>query len=268
MKKLGQRFLVARATLLATIVVAVGVLSAAPGLAQDPYHCIEDLSEDELDHRIRGIERNFEEGQQHAAAWRFGWMFSSAGILTWPAYNLSTRDAPKAERYYEWAIIAGGVATVLQLAVVPMPGVWGAKRIRRKPQNTIEEKRKKLLYATKKLEQSSNIQAWFGGLNYGGSGVVYGIVMGSVYLGLYHDDIGSLESSHDRAIARLRAAGLFLIPPTLTISQAMTAPQHSYLYWEDYREIACSGRYLNTGDDGPEFDLSIGPTNVSFKVRF
>ncbi len=243
-------------------------LETPPAKAQDPYHCIEELSEDELQYRIRRIQANFEEGQEKAAAWRFGWMFGVAGSLTLPAYNLATRESPAAQRFFEWSIIAGGVATVLQLAAVPMPAVWGAKRIRRKPQATLEDKRAKLRYATRTLQKAARVQSYFGGVNYGGAGVVYGVVMGSVYLGVYLDDIKTLPSKHDRTLARLRAVGLYLLPSSLSIGQAVSHPKHSYYYWEEYRQIACSQDYFIAPLRRPEIDFDFGAMSFRLRVRF
>ena len=264
-----QRRVASRMTFVLGAALAASISIAVPtARAQNAYHCIEELSEDQLDYRIRKIQNNFEDGQDKAAAWRFGWMFALAATVMQPTYNLVTQDSPRAERFFEWAIIGGGIANVLQLAIIPMPGVWGAKRIRRKPGTTIEEKRAKLRYATETLEKSAKVQEYLGGPNFGGGGVIYGLVMGSVYVGLYHDEIGQLPSRHDRVKARLRAAGLYLLPPTLSIGQAVTHPKHSYEYWEEYRGIACSSKYYDTGRPGPEFDLGFGGTSLTLKVRF
>ncbi|MDH3624530.1 MAG: hypothetical protein OES69_13595 [Myxococcales bacterium] len=265
----GQHRGASRITFLFGAALAVGIaLAASTARAQDAYHCIEELSEDQLDYRIQKIQSNFEDGQEKAAAWRFGWMFALAGSLMQPTYNLVTQESPRAERFFEWAIIGGGIAAVLQLAVIPMPGVWGAKRIRRKPGKTIEEKRAKLRYATQTLEKSAKVQEYLGGPNYGGGGVVYGLVMGSVYVGLYHDENGDLPTAFDRRMARFRAAGLYLIPPVLSIGQAVSHPKHSYEYWEQYRGIACSSKYYDTSERGPELDLGFSGTSLTLKVRF
>ncbi len=264
----GQRRAASHISLLLGAALAVASSAASPARAQNAYRCIEELSEDQLDYRIGKIQKNFEDGQERAAAWRFGWMFGVAGTLTLPAYSLAAQNTPRARRFFDWAILAGGIATVAQLAVIPMPDVWGAKRIRRKRDTTIEEKRAKLRYATRTLEKASKVHAYLGGPNYGGGGVVYGLVMGSVYVGLYGDENDELPSAHDRRLARFRAAGLYLLPPALSISQAVTHPKHSYEYWEEYRGFACSDQYFDAGEQGPEFDLSFGPMNLTFRVRF
>ncbi len=264
----GQRRAGSHISLLLGAALAVASFAASPARAQNAYRCIEELSEDQLDYRIGKIQRNFEDGQERAAAWRFGWMFGVAGSLTLPAFSLAAQNTPRARRFFDWAILAGGIATVAQLAVIPMPDVWGAKRIRRKRDTTIEEKRAKLRYATRTLEKASKVHAYLGGPNYGGGGVVYGLVMGSVYVGLYGDENDELPSAHDRRLARFRAAGLYLLPPALSIPQAVTHPKHSYEYWEEYRGFACSDQYFDAGEQGPEFDLSFGPMNLTFRVRF
>ena len=255
--------------LLGATLLSVSSLTASTVQAQDAYHCIEDLSEDHVEYRINKIQRSFEDGQTKAAAWRFGWMFGLAGATSVGAYNLVSREnSPRHERFFEWALIGGAAAAILQFSIIPMPDVWGAKRIRKKKADTLEQKRAKLRYATQTLEKSSKIQAYFSGSNYWGGGIVYGVTMGSVYVAKYKDEYTKLPSRHDRVLARFRAAGLFLLPPTLTVGQSLTAPTHSYEYWEEYRSVACSDHYYDAGDTGPEFDLSVGGMKLNLTVRF
>ncbi len=258
-----------RLTALGLVALAGSSLLATPTVrAQDAYHCIDDLSEDEIDYRLSKIQKSFDSGKSHAAGWRFGWMFALSGITGVSAYNLATRQNAKPERFFEYALLGGGLAQIIQLAAIPMPGVYGAKRIRRKPANSIEEKREKLRYATKTLEKSATIQEYFSGPNWGGGGVLYGLVMGSVYVGKYNKDIGAMPKRDARVRARLRAAGMYLLPPALSVGQALSHPTNNYTYWEDYRETACSGKYYDKDDAGPEFDLGMGPTNLTLTVRF
>ena len=242
-------------------------LDASHAQSQDAYTCIEDLTEDELDYRIEMIQTGFEEGQNKAAAWRFGWMTAIAGATSLNAYNLVSKESPRAERFFEWGLIGASAFEVLRLAIIPMPDVWGAKRIRKKAGKTLEEKRAKLRYATKTLEKSAKIQEYIQG-NTAGGAIIYGVVMGSVYVAKFNDEYGALPQRHERVLARLRAAGLYLLPAAIGIGETITAPMHSSLNWENYRGVACSGQYYDKSNTGPEFDIDFGMMDVRFKVSF
>lgn len=226
--------------------------------AQDAFSCIEELSDDEVRYRIHYIEDELREGKKHATRWRYTWMgfwLAVGGVTTWLAV-----DAAQDEKQWDkfgWAYLAAGsyfVATTHMF--IPAPDVWGAKRIRRQDDSTEEARRAKLRYATNTLKKSAAVEGLMGGAFGVASSLVYGVVGGTVKAAQW--------TGHTRGLT----AGMYLGPPVLVGLQTATAPRGSVQAYETYRGIACSSKYYDRGQQGPEFDLSVSPAGGSFGVRF
>ena len=245
--------------------------------AQDAYTCIDDMEEAEVDYRINFIQESFRKHRRKSSAWRFGWMAGLAGVGAYLFYTGATGERtiqdgnPKWRRFYDYALAAQSAFTVLKLAAVPMPDVWGHKRIRKMPASTLEEKRAKLEYATKTLEKSAVMQDQLIGTgNYGGA-MLSGLVFGTVYTAKWRNQYGSKAvqpDRSDRVLDRFRSAGLFLIPTGVAVGLGVTGPSHSIADWEKYRGIACSSRYYDKGESDIDLDLSVSPLNVQFTLTF
>ncbi|MEZ4287176.1 MAG: hypothetical protein R3A47_03325 [Polyangiales bacterium] len=247
---------------------ALGLIRPVSVRAQDAYQCIDDLTEDEIDYRNRFIEHSFARKKAHATAWRFGWMGGMAALGGLGLVMALDAD-DKWDRYTYGALAAGAGFAVLNFALVPMPDVWGSKRLKKKAEDTLEEKRAKLLYGTKLLDKSAAVQEFMGGPLTLGAGVGYGLVMGTVYVAKWRDDYGAQAERKDRVIDRLQAGMLFLVPPAMVGAQALTMPRNSIEDWEKYRGIACSSHYYESGkDDSLDLELSVGPGNIRFKMTF
>ncbi|MFW2390367.1 MAG: hypothetical protein ACN4G0_18675, partial [Polyangiales bacterium] len=168
----------------------------------------------------------------------------------------AARDQNNADKF-GWAYLAGGAyAFGLAHAIVPAPDVWGAKRIRRQDDGTAEALRAKLRYATETLEKASDAEELFGGPLGVVGGLIYGVVGGTV------------KAVQWTGASRGLTAAIYVAPPLLLGLQTATAPRGAIQGWESYRGIACSSKYYETSEDGPEFDFSLNPAGGSFKVSF
>ena len=140
--------------------------------AQDAFSCIEELSDDEVRYRIRYIEGKLQDGKKHATRWRYTWMglWLGAGAgMTYAAVK-NARDNDQADKF-GWAYLAAGSYFVaVTHMILPAPGVWGAKRIRRQDDGSEEARRAKLVYATNTLKKANGVQS----LNAGALPVVGG----------------------------------------------------------------------------------------------
>ena len=211
--------------------------------AQDPYHCIDDLSDDDVKYRIKLIKKNFAENAQSSRLWRSLWSIILLGAgagFTYAAIDASDDW----DIFGYWYLAAGAYAQGLSPLVWPMPDVWGHKRIKRKPDETEEQRKAQLRYATKTLEQAASVQDFLGGAAPVALGLVYGVVGGSVKAAKWTGETKGLT------------AALFVVPPIVNGLFVATAPKHSSAYWETYRSIGCSSHYYDQGPTGPEFDLS------------
>jgi len=241
--------------------------------AQDAFSCIEELSDDEVRYRIRYIEDKLEDGKKHATRWRYVWMslwLAGGGGMTYAAVNAaqdrqsceagtmgdvcrSNSDAKK----FGWAYLAGGAYFFgLMHAVIPAPDVWGSKRIRRQDESTEAARRAKLLYATNTLKQASDVQALTSGALGVAASLIYGVVGGTV------------KATQWTGYTRGLTAGIYVAPVLLVGLQTATAPTEATKSYEAYRGIACSSKYYDRSEEGPEFDFSVSPAGGRLKVSF
>lgn len=226
--------------------------------AQDAFSCIEELSDDEVRYRVRYIEKKLEDGKKHATRWRYTWMslwLAGGAGMTYAAVEAGRKsdDANK----FGWAYLAAGSYFVgLTHAFIPAPDVWGAKRIRRQESDTEQARRAQLLYATQTLKKAANVQ----GLNSGALGVVGGLIYGVVG--------GTIKATQWPGKSRGLTAAIYVAPVVLLGLQTATAPTEGLKGYEAYRGIACSSKYYDTHEEGPEFDFSANPGGTSFTIKF
>ncbi len=228
--------------------------------AQDAMHCIDELSDEEVQYRISKIDESFKKGEVSQKMWRFGWM----SVLTANS-ALSIYSALDAERKYErvtWGVLsAASLATVVQLLVTPMPEIAGYKRFKKKPDSTPEERVAKLRYGTKIFKKAANIQEFLTGPGEHLNGINLSLISGTVHMRRYFRKLQT-------ARARNHALLLFFLPMTVNEAKILSQPTHQYKDWENYRQIACSSRYYDTGGDELDLDLSFGPGGGTFKLSF
>jgi hypothetical protein len=251
--------------------LALTALSPPQASAQDAFSCIEELDDDQVRYRIRYIEDKLQDGKKHATRWRYTWMglwLAAGGGMTYAAIAASRdRDdcAPNDTSCYDrgsanrfaWAYMAAGsyfVATTHMF--MPAAGVWGAKRIRRKDESTEAARVAKLEYATNVLKKASNVQSF----NAGAFGVVAGTIYGSVG--------GIIKATQWTGYTKGLTAAMFLGPPISMGLQTATAPTEAKKAYEAYRGIACSSKYYDTHEEGPEFDFSVSPGGGNFSIKF
>jgi hypothetical protein len=238
--------------------VLCGLAPPRTASAQDAFSCIEELSDDEVRYRIRYIEGKLQDGKKQATRWRYVWMslwLAGGGGMTYAAVN-AARDEDPADKF-GWAYLAAGSYFMgLTHAILPAADVWGAKRIRRQEDGTEEARRAKLLSATQTLKKAAGVQELSGGALAIGGMLIYGIVGGTV------------KATQWKGATRGLTAALYVAPPFLAGMQTATAPKAASQGYEAYRGIACSSKYYDTSDEGPEFDFSVNPGGGSFSVKF
>lgn len=226
--------------------------------AQDAFHCIEDMADDNVTYRINKIEQSFKDGKKGAAMWRYIWgsiLLGVGGAFTYLAIDRNNQgNIP--DRFAYWYLAAGSYLLGTLQFVIPAPDVWGEKRIRKKAGATPEERKLKLRYATNTLKKAAGIQGFMSGPVGVVAGVAAGVAGGSVKAAKW--------SGSSRGITAL----LFILPPVATGLMAATAPKTAVNEWEGYRSLACSSDYYESGPSGPEFDLSLNPTGARFVISF
>ncbi|MGB5810441.1 MAG: hypothetical protein WBG86_07925 [Polyangiales bacterium] len=226
--------------------------------AQDPYHCIDTLSDDAVTQRLERIDASFSRGKDKALGWRVGWasgFLAMAGVQTALAFDAHRDDKPW-DRFAFAYQAAGSAALAVGFAVVPMPDVWGRKRIRRKPDSTPDERREKLRYATRVFERGANLQGLLGSEALIGAAVMFGVAGGTAKAVKW---TGKTPGN---------TALLFLLPPVIGAGAVLSAPKNLHEDWEGYRGMACSEKYYDRGMEPLDLDLSVSPTGVKFSINF
>lgn len=242
--------------LMAVVLLLLGVVRDAQ--AQDPYHCIDELSDEAVSYRIRSIEESFARGRYKARGWRIGWIggyASLTAIQVAQALDAKNNDRPW-DRFAFAYQAAGSAALALGLAVIPARDLWGGKRIGKQPADTAEQRRDKLRYATRLFDRGAAMQELLSRGELIALGTVYGVVGGTV------------KAVKWPGRSPGNTATMFIIPPVLATGTVLSAPRHLVEDWESYRAMACSGEYYDRGPDGPEIDWGVSPMGVRFSIDF
>ena len=79
---------------------------------------------------------------------------------------------------------------------------------------------------------------------------------------------GTIKATQWTGASRGLTAAIYVAPPVLAGLQTATAPRGSVMAYEAYRGIACSSKYYERTEEGPDFDFSVSPGGGSFKVSF
>lgn len=233
-------------------------LVAGAAHAQDAYHCIDSMSDDTVSDRIQRIEASFARGQDKALGWRVGWIggfMAMAGVQTALAFDANRKDKP-------WDVFAfayqaaGSAALAIGLAAVPMRDVWGGKRIRQKPDDTPEERRKKLRYATHLFERGASLQGLLSSESLIVAAGAFGVAGGTAKAVKW---TGKTPGN---------TALLFILPPIIGTGAALTAPRNLRDDWANYRAIACSEKYYDRDSAPIDLDWSISPGGVRLSIVF
>ena len=239
--------------------LAFAVLSRPrAALAQDAFSCIEELSDDEVQYRIRKIEGDLRDGKEHAARWRYTWMsifLALGGGATYLAVD-AAKDNQQWDKFGYAYLAAGFYFSGLMHAALPAADVWGARRIASKDGSTEEARRAKLQYATETLKKANDVQE----LNAGPLGVVGATIFGVVG--------GTIKATQWTGMTKGLTAGMYVAPPLLAGLANATAPRGAVKAWEGYRGIACSSKYYDTHTEGPDLDFSMNPAGGSFTIKF
>ncbi|MEM7136069.1 MAG: hypothetical protein AAF500_05785 [Myxococcota bacterium] len=238
-------------------VIALLCVSASAG-AQDAYHCIDTLSDEEVSENIHIIEETFRRGKHKALGWRIGWIggfLAGGGALAALAVEANNDNRPW-DRFAFAYQAAGGAAFAIGFAAVPWRDAWGLKRIRRQPSDTLEQRRSKLRYATRQLERGAKQQAFLADAGGVALSVAFGVAGGTAKAVKWSGKTPGFT------------ALMFVLPPALAIGNVLSAPTNLRDGWEGYRANACHGKYYDRGAEDLEFDLGLSPTGIRFSIQF
>jgi len=106
------------------VVVSLGLLAVvveAPRVeAQDPYSCLDELEEAELDARLAMVDQRLQDHKLGARLWWYGWQAFFGAVIGYQATEIF-RSEPGTTR--RWASVIG----------TPAPGAWSGLTMGRAP---------------------------------------------------------------------------------------------------------------------------------------
>lgn len=219
------------------IVAALLIALAMPSriaLANDPYYCLDDLSESEVDYRLRWIERHFDEHERYSKAWFWGWisLMGAAAIshavafFTIPGQETQEDYRMLRERMFINAV--GATFTTGQMGIFAMTSAHAPRKLRRMPADTFEEKRAKLHRAVTLLERSHDRQIMGKAAHAHAAGIGWAIGTGTYLTVRGHDTFPIVQA--------------FVLPLVVVQGRILTQPRASIRAFQEYRTISCYGR--------------------------
>lgn len=218
--------------------------------AQDAFACVDELSDDQVTRRTEAISREFRAHERHSRVFRFGWLSLFAAFAVTEFAILGPRFEG-AQRWNAYISGVGATSAMLQMAALPMPGVWGRRRIERMPASTPEERRARLRYALHVLEIAANSDRIIHGPLSHASAVVWSVGWGTL-----------LSVKFDEPLTATMA---FLGGPVINEARILTAPGWATEAWVRTRAGFCWDRYVDDTPrdaywDEPETEARLVPT--------
>ena len=216
-------------------------MAAAPGMlrAQEAFGCIDELSDAQVSARTRAIAEQFRQHERHTRVFRFGWTSIFAGFALLEFTVIGPR-AHGAQRWNAYISGVGASSAMLQMAALPMPGVWGRRRIERMPDGTPDERRAQLRYALRTLELAAKSNNIIHGPLSHSSAIVWGLGWGTLLTVKFHNPLVSSQA--------------FLGGVLVNELRILTAPNWASRAWDEARGGFCWDRYVEDGAREPYWD--------------
>lgn len=216
------------------VFLVVSIASPRGALANDPYYCIDDLSEAEIDYRLGWIERHFDKHERYSKVWWWGWLsvMGAAAIshavafFTIPDQETQSDYRMLRERMFINAF--GATFTSAQMGIFAMTSAHAPRKLRKMPANTVEEKRTKLHRAVTLLERSHDRQIMGKAAHAHAAGIGWAIGTGTYLTVRGHDAFPIVQA--------------FVLPLVVVQGRILTQPRASIQAFKEYRTISCYGR--------------------------
>ena len=219
------------------VIVSLSLLCSAiegptPAAAQDPYGCIADLEEAELDARLRMVDRRLQQGKLGARLWWYGWQAIFGGVVAFQAISWATADS-QSERWATAIGTVGGSLALAQMWILPNPGAYAPQRYRRMPTDTRAQREAKLRYGLDRIEVTAKRERLGRGVMAHGLPILWSAVWGTTL---------SVKFDDPPRIAMLIVGG-FLV----TQARIWTTPQRAVRDWDEIRWNVCEHRFARPG---------------------
>ncbi len=212
------------------VVLSLFVLSSFSEVAaQDPYGCIDRLSDAEVRVRNEWLQERFDLAKKRARGWWYGQIALWTGIAVAQTV-LAVRADEVPDRFPNTLGAVGAWLTWLQLLVVPHTPAYAPQRFRRAPASTLQERRARLRYGLELLEEGAKRQSLVGGPRAHLVPVLWSGFWGT-YISMRFRDVWTS--------ARLIGGGLLV-----TELRILSTPQQAVRDWEAARGMICGADYF------------------------
>jgi hypothetical protein len=249
----------------AIVVVSMLVSHVGTARAQDPYVCLDDLSDDEVRHRLLFIESHIAQHSQYSKLWWWGWLtvIGGAGLGYWTAFALTQEGSDpqeyRAARERLFINAAGATLLTTQLSVFAMTSAHAKRKLRRMPTGTPEERRARLRQATVLLERAAKRQTL---------GISPMAHVGGPFWAI---GTGSYLVSRDHPAFFIASA--YVMPFIISEARILSQPRASIDAFREYRSMACYGRAGYAMPPSPartrvDWDVGMGPGGLAFSLTF
>ncbi len=215
------------------VVVSLGLLAAvveAPlAGAQDPYSCLEELEEAELDARLAMVDQRLQDHKLGARLWWYGWQAFFGGVIGYQAIEIARSEPGTARR---WASVIGTVGASLatiQMWILPLTAAYAPQRYRRMPTGTRAEREAKLRYGLESIETSATRETLARGPGAHALPIIWSATWATT-LSLKFDNPG-------------RTAFLVVGGFVITQGRIWTGPQRAISDWDQIRWSVCEHEY-------------------------
>lgn len=197
--------------------------------AQDPYSCLDELEEAELDARLALVDQRLQDHKLGARLWWYGWQAFFGAVVGYQTFETIRSEPGTVKR---WASIIGTVGASLatiQMWILPLPAAYAPQRYRRMPTRTRAEREAKLRYGLESIETSATREALARGPGAHALPILWSATWATT-LSLKFDDPGR--------IAFLVVGGF-----VITQGRIWTGPQRAIGDWDQLRWTICEHEY-------------------------
>ncbi len=220
-----------RAWLLSLAMLSAAFVAPARTEAQNPYDCIEELSDEEVISRIDWLDGRFQANKRQARAYFYGMVAMWASITVFQTVLAVNSEEPPQRFPNTLGAVGAGLMT-LQTVAIPYLAALAPQRFRRHASSTPEERRARLRYGLELMETSAS-RAWLARGTLAHLTPVVWSGFWSTYL--------SIRFRDPWTTLRMVGGGLLLTGLKIYLS-----PQQTVRDWENAQNMMCGNRYVPT----------------------
>jgi hypothetical protein len=129
--------------------------------AEDESHadsrCVAAMSDEDVEQWLMFVDHSFAKQRLGASLWWSGWSAFNVFNVALGAERYAHADKRLARDNWLVSIIGAGLF-LTEVSVLPMPGLYGYRRLSRLPASTPEQKRRKLLAGLKLLDKAAAVE--------------------------------------------------------------------------------------------------------------